>query len=95
LRGQSSAFPTDFAGRPYNTLTVLCEHVIQSVISCEVHDNDHNAILPSGSRLVWFGSLTLLLSFIAVVSVIDFAKFLASKPSRRPNRKIKSVDGSY
>jgi len=26
--GQISAFPIDFAGRPYNTLTLPCERVI-------------------------------------------------------------------
>ena len=29
VEGQISAFPIDFAGRPYNTLTLLCEHVIK------------------------------------------------------------------
>jgi len=28
VAGQFSAFPIDFAGRPYNTLTLLCERVI-------------------------------------------------------------------
>ena len=28
VAGQISAFPTDFAGRPYNTLTLPCERVI-------------------------------------------------------------------
>jgi len=28
VAGQISAFPIDFAGRPYNTLTLPCEHVI-------------------------------------------------------------------
>ena len=28
LAGQISAFPIDFAGRPNNTLTLLCERVI-------------------------------------------------------------------
>ena len=28
--GQISAFPIDFAGRPYNTLTLPCERVIRS-----------------------------------------------------------------
>jgi len=28
IAGQISAFPTDFAGRPYNTLTLPCERVI-------------------------------------------------------------------
>ena len=30
VAGQISAFPIDFAGRPYNTLTVPCERVIRS-----------------------------------------------------------------
>jgi len=29
--GQISAFPIDFAGRPYNTLTLPCERVITVV----------------------------------------------------------------
>jgi len=32
LRGQSSAFLIDFAGRPYNTLTLPCERVIIIII---------------------------------------------------------------
>ena len=28
VEGQISAFPIDFAGRPYNTLTLACERVI-------------------------------------------------------------------
>jgi len=31
VAGQISAFPIDFAGRPYNTLTLPCERVISSV----------------------------------------------------------------
>jgi len=30
VAGQISAFPTDFAGRPYNTLTLPCKCVIQN-----------------------------------------------------------------
>ena len=29
VAGQISAFPIDFAGRPYNTLTLPCERVIE------------------------------------------------------------------
>jgi len=29
VAGQISAFPIDFAGRPYNTLTLPCERVIK------------------------------------------------------------------
>ena len=29
VAGQISAFPVDFAGRPYNTLTLPCERVMQ------------------------------------------------------------------
>ena len=29
VAGQTSAFPIDFAGRPYNTLTLPCERVIR------------------------------------------------------------------
>ena len=30
IAGQISAFPIDFAGRPYNTLALPCERVISS-----------------------------------------------------------------
>jgi len=33
LAGQISAFPIDFAGRPYNTLTLPCERVISIYLS--------------------------------------------------------------
>ena len=33
VTGQISAFPIDFAGRPYNTLTLPCERVI-IITSC-------------------------------------------------------------
>ena len=32
VAGQISAFPIDFAGRPYNTLTLPCERVITRAI---------------------------------------------------------------
>jgi len=32
VAGQISAFPIDFAGRPYNTLTLPCERMIIVVI---------------------------------------------------------------
>ena len=36
VAGQISAFPIDFAGRPYNTLTLPCERVMNSAhIFCE------------------------------------------------------------
>ena len=31
VAGQISAFPIDFAGRPYNTLTLPCERVIYGI----------------------------------------------------------------
>jgi len=34
VAGQISAFPVDFAGRPYNTLTLLCERVIHPCGNC-------------------------------------------------------------
>ena len=33
VAGQISAFPIDFAGRPYNTLTLPCERVISTIIN--------------------------------------------------------------
>jgi len=40
--GQISAFPIDFAGRPYNTLTLPCERVMDKLqflvlISVKIH----------------------------------------------------------
>ena len=32
VAGQISAFPIDFAGRPYNTLTLPCERVITIIM---------------------------------------------------------------
>jgi len=34
VAGQISAFPIDFAGRPYNTLTLPCERVITQELEC-------------------------------------------------------------
>ena len=36
VAGQISAFPIDFAGRPYNTLTLPCERVI---IDCRLAES--------------------------------------------------------
>ena len=33
VAGQISAFPIDFAGRPYNTLTLPCERVIAQTMT--------------------------------------------------------------
>jgi len=33
VAGQISAFPIDFAGRPYNTLTLPCERVINGLMA--------------------------------------------------------------
>ena len=41
VAGQISAFPIDFAGRPYNTLTLPCERVISS-----------NALFPAYVRIL-------------------------------------------
>jgi len=37
VAGQSSAFPIDFASRPYNTLTLPCERVIAATM--RLHNN--------------------------------------------------------
>ena len=45
VAGQISAFPIDFAGRPYNTLTLPCERVIcDATRSCLVtyHNFTHS-----------------------------------------------------
>ena len=34
VAGQISAFPIDFVGRPYNTLTLPCERVISDTSVC-------------------------------------------------------------
>jgi len=36
VAGQISAFPIDFAGRPYNTLTLQCERVMLSFKSIAI-----------------------------------------------------------
>ena len=36
VAGQISAFPIDFAGRPYNTLTLPCERVMSSLPAAAV-----------------------------------------------------------
>ena len=38
VAGQISAFPIDFAGRPYNTLTLPCERVNHASISYRFGD---------------------------------------------------------
>ena len=35
VAGQISAFSIDFAGRPYNTLTLPCERVIWNELGCK------------------------------------------------------------
>ena len=45
VAGQISAFPIDFAGRPYNTLTLPCERVISMFTSLT-----HKALILSGGR---------------------------------------------
>ena len=39
VAGQISAFPIDFAGRPYNTLTLPCERVISAHFGSESVEN--------------------------------------------------------
>ena len=36
VAGQILAFPIDFAGRPYNTLTLPCERVIKDIYIAQV-----------------------------------------------------------
>ena len=36
VAGQISAFPIDFAGRPYNTLTLPCERVMSDIVGIEL-----------------------------------------------------------
>ena len=52
VAGQISAFPIDFAGRPYNTLTLPCERVIIPLSSnvCKRVDNFRHKFV-SCSRL--------------------------------------------
>ena len=53
VAGQISAFPIDFAGRPYNTLTLPCERVIcSSLITCVIctgREPESTAVRHSGS----------------------------------------------
>ena len=39
VAGQISAFPIDFAGRPYNTLTLPCERVISDLKRLNIRSN--------------------------------------------------------
>ena len=50
VAGQISAFPIDFVGRPYNTLTLPCERVIKSRVR---HTMRHGA--DSSHRACKFG----------------------------------------
>ena len=40
VASQISAFPIDFAGRPYNTLTLPCEHVML-LVKCFLTNAEH------------------------------------------------------
>jgi len=45
VAGQISAFPIDFAGRPYNTLTLPCERVMLYIVlptNMETRSNYHS-----------------------------------------------------
>ena len=44
VAGQISAFPIDFAGRPYNTLTLPCERVIEAVLKANSQSNGKGQI---------------------------------------------------
>ena len=47
--GQISAFPIDFAGRPYNTLTLPCERVIHqqgSIIKPTINKKESAPFVP-------------------------------------------------
>ena len=53
VAGQISAFPIDFAGRPYNTLTLPCERVIMRDTSCGEQANLVESTMDSCSQLLW------------------------------------------
>ena len=57
VAGQISAFPIDFAGRPYNTLALPCECVIQSKHLIGLHRNRRNdeiyQAMRMGGQNVW------------------------------------------
>jgi len=40
VAGQISAFPIDFAGRPYNTLTLPCERVMLRILDFSFSDSN-------------------------------------------------------
>ena len=63
VAGQISAFPIDFAGRPYNTLTLSCERVICSLI--DVCFSIFSSIIPSHC-IVFF-------SFVVCIKGADVA----------------------
>ena len=51
VAGQISAFPIDFAGRPYNTLALPCERVISLVVISNDNSNGnlHKSVRKSSS----------------------------------------------
>ena len=44
VAGQISAFPIDFAGRPYNTLALPCERVMHSALQLTCKDEGHRSV---------------------------------------------------
>ena len=65
VAGQISAFPIDFAGRPYNTLTLPCERVIKDIYIAQVHKGHKR-----GSTFPWEGAL-----LSGVWSINNFSAF--------------------
>ena len=51
VAGQISAFPIDFVGRPYNTLTLPCERVIHAQLQGRRHGVDHGVDMSVMYRL--------------------------------------------
>jgi len=61
VAGQISAFPIDFAGRPYNTLTLPCERVIFGTLS-----------FPISETLLQQLRLNVRFDFVELYCVLDF-----------------------
>ena len=72
VAGQISAFPIDFAGRPYNTLALPCERVISSLrnsMVCASHFLTVTAIVPM-PRLHIRAFLLITIPYLGRINVI-------------------------
>jgi len=53
VAGQISAFPIDFAGRPYNTLTLPCERVMVVLFTFNLQTNFEMSSFIHSKDMAW------------------------------------------